>query len=1071
MKNVQILGLSVVFFFALYGTVFGLSIAAVMNDGQGDFDPWNTTRWANWYDANGNLVYRFDIDCSIDFATRSTPWVIDLSNMEGGSTQRLFNITTEATSVEIDGNGLVIDARIDTNANDITDYDFNWTTNTSTKIGAWRAFMFDQKTSATSPTTVHNLTLMGFRVCFEFSWAHRREVTIYDNTTAYNLYAVFARGENVTVQYNSFTKSYLAAVYCEKATANWTFYDNEFQDNAVKGTLTYADILLDACHDHEITYNEFLASTYSPVEPYHTAISIFRNRGENYDIRRYSSRDHFISDNTFAGYHIAIDICNREGGVSNNDKESESRCYTNDITVMDNELSNCDIGILCRGSYNYFENNSFYNCSYPMAFYCPFYKNVENVIADQYTTNVSLWAVESDIPSSVLPYLSYTGSALNRAYYVPKSEKLFHIRSDGSATISSPSPATRIIADSLLIPDTGTNDLQDFYDNGGRPIDVAVGNFSQVVPGDEIAVIWDDPVSQYSVDHYYTIIIYDCRGVELDRCGRSADRWDKIVAGDFLPEAEYDWWHVLEDEIAAVSSLPDENGHYPIYIFQRGIKEPVLTLAENNDYPVISMVSGNFYVDQVTLGDYGYIDFEEISYIVEQPSPDYIKTIKPADPNYSDNSYIGGIPYIDMASGNFDANDTNGEEIAGIRSPDASTMLVAAWDFESADGGPLADKAPSGNVADNLSVVGNLSVSNGKATFSVGNAGALKALDSDDLDLTGDFTIWVRAKVMTDPTYYLFLVDKRRFSPQARSYGFFVNCPNNVEGGPVANNYGLGGQICQDGVSGQNEIWDVNGAEVVPTGVTRELVMRCRDKGALQVEWFVSTVSSPYSVFHWQRVNGMTCQENVRSIFSGAGDLYIGNNVNISYPSATVEYEEVRVYKGALSMRELALIVPADPDRVSDSSFPVYVHRIGSSAYTTFENNQTVSWRCIAGGDFLPGNSYDEIALISSNTINSYYNVDYYLLGSNYKTSTYSVMTETPLCVDVGDFSLETSLDRYDSYSGDSTSDYGSEISSWGDHLTVLPANGHTSSSIPVYLLSSDSNPNKQHKRMIPFLR
>jgi len=107
--------------------------------------------------------------------------------------------------------------------------------------------------------------------------------------------------------------------------------------------------------------------------------------------------------------------------------------------------------------------------------------------------------------------------------------------------------------------------MNDAYSSGGTPIDIAVGDFYTELAGDEVAVIWSSPVTKISESStvnntYYTIIIYDSNGIEINRLGRSTRKWQAIAAGDFLSNTG--------DEIAAVSA-ESENGYY----FQAGIYE------------------------------------------------------------------------------------------------------------------------------------------------------------------------------------------------------------------------------------------------------------------------------------------------------------------------------------------------------------------------------------------------------------------------------------------------------------------------------------------------------------------
>jgi hypothetical protein len=90
------------------------------------------------------------------------------------------------------------------------------------------------------------------------------------------------------------------------------------------------------------------------------------------------------------------------------------------------------------------------------------------------------------------------------------------------------------------------NNMKDVMAAGGTPIDIAVGDYWVDNPGDEIAVIWDTPISNVDYTDYYTISIYDTNGIEINHCGRSTVKWAAIASGNFIS--------LTGDEIAAVPS-------------------------------------------------------------------------------------------------------------------------------------------------------------------------------------------------------------------------------------------------------------------------------------------------------------------------------------------------------------------------------------------------------------------------------------------------------------------------------------------------------------------------------------
>jgi peptidoglycan hydrolase-like protein with peptidoglycan-binding domain len=198
------------------------------------------------------------------------------------------------------------------------------------------------------------------------------------------------------------------------------------------------------------------------------------------------------------------------------------------------------------------------------------------------------------------------------------------------------------------------NDMRDVYSTGGTPIDIAAGDFALHLPGNETAVIWDQPLSNVSDTNYYSIIIYDANGVELDRCGRSTSRWSIIAAGNFAADTGTRVVNETE-EIAAVSSEPDANGYYPIYIFRKGFMAPAVTLAATNTTPITALAAGNFK----TTGDV----YDEVAAVFSGGTS--IHYYKPTDSAWTAVTTNAG-QLKDIAAGNFDNNASNGDEAAGI---------------------------------------------------------------------------------------------------------------------------------------------------------------------------------------------------------------------------------------------------------------------------------------------------------------------------------------------------------------------------------------------------------------------
>lgn len=1096
----------------IFQNAFSLTISSVLNDGGGDFDPWNQTRWAAWY-SGGKVVAPFEINCSVKFADKAAPWEVDLSSLSG-SLPRLFIISVN-TSIDIDGNGLVIDARKEHTKSWSLYYYYTHNVSTSSDFGTWRGFLFRQNTASSAGdngSALRNITLRGFLNAVEFDHTHKRKVTITGCTLKNNVWALFPRGANVTVRENTIIENHLGGLYCEYNSSDWLFTANTFKDNNTRGAVAYGDIVLDACRRHTISGNQFLAASYTPRD-YHTAISLYRNQGEDGDIREPASMEHIIENNLFQNYNVAIDFSVREGLLGTNDKSFEARCYSNNNTVRGCSFENCLIGLNIRGAFNTVEGNSFTNVQLPVVLFCVFYKSLGNTIINQSGTDVYLWSVASDYAaySAYVPYGNGAGAAIEA------DEKLFFIISDGTANIRGTQSAKVVISDSLIVPDatdfngdfltdisdlnylasywlgncfddfdclradlskSGGVNLDDFryfapswsllntleyaYSNGGKPADIAAGDFAAHLAGDEIAVIWDQAVSNIEGTDYYTIIIYDALGIEIDRCGRSDKRWSKIAAGNFLPDTGYIPVN-SNAEAAVVSSQPDENGMYPVYIFRKGWKEPAVVLLADNPYPICDITAGNF----LTSGD----EYDEIAVIFEEGCAD-IKFVKPSDTSWSSVNPSGKALSC-ITSGNFDWATTV-HEVAAVTRPDPSTKLVAAWDFEQSGQGVLADKAPAGAVADNLAILGSVSITGGKALIRYQDKAALKALDSQDLDLQTDFTIWVRAKVLNEPTGFVSLVDKRSFlNPEHRAYCFLINNPSSTAGGAVPGFFGIGGQVSSDGDNGAASITNTSGSEFIPTGRTVELVMRCAAKGGLQVQWLWTAVENPASASDWQVASTQSYNTMTPYIFNSSADLYIGNNLNLDNPLATIEYDEIRIYNGYLTKDELAAIEPSMPSKADTSVYPIYQYKAGSAgAFQSASSGNLIPYQVIAGGNFDGGTlPKDEIAAVHSAGADSY-SVAYYAAAgaSPFKTAAYMAVNSAPVAMVKAYASVEQSLSIYERCKGFETADYGAAVNAWGDFLIIAPSTAPQEPFRPLYRVNCSTLSHTYH-RTLPIMR
>jgi hypothetical protein len=196
-----------------------------------------------------------------------------------------------------------------------------------------------------------------------------------------------------------------------------------------------------------------------------------------------------------------------------------------------------------------------------------------------------------------------------------------------------------------------SNDLSEVYSTGAAAIDIAVGDFWVDYPGDEIAVIWDTTVSNIQGTNYYTIIIYDSNGIEINRCGKSTVKWESITAGNFVQIGCCE----TSDEIAAVPATAI-NGYYPIYIFGRGRGDASAVMLPTNTEKIVDIAGGNFR----TATD----SYDEIAAVYAGGSS-RITFCKPTEASWTAIT-TGTASLTKIASGNFDGDSSNGDEIAGI---------------------------------------------------------------------------------------------------------------------------------------------------------------------------------------------------------------------------------------------------------------------------------------------------------------------------------------------------------------------------------------------------------------------
>lgn len=655
----------------------GLKISTVANSSP--FDPWDQTKWSAWYE-NGAIARSFIIDQSVTFASPPNgEWKPNLKS----DLAQLFEISTNGSYI-IDGSGITIDV---TNAETNVPLQTYYEKSRKNSSGVYELssdnwpstdgiLVSQTGNTITAGTFVKNITLRGFDQGMTFNHKHKRLFTIENVTIERCVWGFFPRGTNCIVRNSSFRENFLGAAYLEYQSSNWIIENNIFADNCVNNKIqSFGDLTVDSCQLQDIRNNIFEERNVpeSLYTNHQTAISIFRNSGENDDIREVIPNTITITGNSFSKHHIAINVAARMGASDVKDRSKEGRSHSYDIIIENNIFSNCKIGTKLNGNSCDVINNSFNNCEKDVVVHCVFYHSIGNYIAQDPTygaANAWLWSDEQDFTEykTYCWYQKDGGNAVHES--ITDSEKLFHVITDGNVSINQPSrssfTAQVITAPSLAM---GAN-LNDIYDTGVTPKDIAIANFVDYSPGDEIAVIWNEPNSTLNEDgittNYYSIVIYDQWGNELDRCGRSTTPWERIAGGNMLEGLGH--VHVDDEaEIAAITTNP-ENGKYPIYIFRRGFAKDdtyinsghVVKIGESNGAKMIDITVGNFNKDKD--------DYDEVSIIYDNPDGNGFYRIqyrKPTLPNWSrqTRNIVHKLKAID--GGNFDTN-TLIDEIAGI---------------------------------------------------------------------------------------------------------------------------------------------------------------------------------------------------------------------------------------------------------------------------------------------------------------------------------------------------------------------------------------------------------------------
>lgn len=623
-----------------------LCVSTVLQTGSPYFDPWNATRWAAWY-SGGKLAKSFTIDCDVTLEDRggsANPWVPDVSGL---TSEKLFYFGNCSRGITFDGNGCFIDARKVT-PDLLTLYGSYGSYSETDRHPLTHCFYANMAEKNGVPATVlKNVWIKGCTQAIRTSSKQSHPLTIQNVETRRNQWGMYFSGTNTTITGCGNKQNAKGGIYLGNGSYGNSLLNSNWQDNDYQQEKYYADICIDSSYGNYFEGNDHQAATGGS---YHAAVKLFRNTGEDGNLRENSAWGNVFVDNTVAGYSVGYEIGSRMGISVDYDMSSEGRDYAPYNLFEGNSFTNTTFGIKINASGNDIDGNTFSNVTYPILLHNVFFSLTETAILNQPGTKVSFWFKNSDYTgnSSYADWFKYQND-LNEGINV--ADRYTHLSyAGGTPSFDSYSGPAQLVKQPSSNPSQiiNTSTMKDVRKSGGTPIDVAVGDFWVDNPGDEIAVIWDTPTSSVAGTLYYTIIIYDTNGIEVNRCGLSNanTKWRAITAGDFLD--------LPGQEIAAVADAP-VGGKYPIYVFARGRKDPSVTLQGTNTSKIMALAGGNF-----TAGIDGY---DEIAYVL-QSDLSTIKFCKPTQGSWSaTTATTGGISVVDLVGGDFDTANS-GDEVA-----------------------------------------------------------------------------------------------------------------------------------------------------------------------------------------------------------------------------------------------------------------------------------------------------------------------------------------------------------------------------------------------------------------------
>jgi hypothetical protein len=548
-------------------------VSEVLKDECIEFDPWNKIRWAEWYNNNGQLIRQFDIDKSVRFALRKEEWTPEFCT--DFKSRALFVVAEQG--VHLDGNGVIFDVCTAQQKLPLDDL-FEKRKSPWDEGCELIAVLYDlPEKKDIKPTTITGFTFKGWKRGIKINGTGKQAQhrLIVDNCIfTRNRIGFYTNGYNTRLTNSNLFENGYGAIYSGSKSRRNQFINNVFRDNCLsQHQYSYADFIGDTFFDSEIKNNRFVKSQIDK-DFRRIGISLFRNMGESNRLRQQMPHNNIIRSNYFDGYSVAINIGARMGRNTRNDITGEGRDYAFYNHIDSNLIKNSTIGIKVNTEGNTITNNSFNNVENDIVLHCVFFELKNTTINHQKNEKVKLWYTIKDYKK----YADWFGFQDDLNGSIQKTSKRIEVFSvvDGP---DFPESNSNIFKLNPVEPKNMENIL--FDHRLGLPASVVSGEFSLDLPGKEMVAIWNKPISRIKDTDYYSILIFDEKGTEINRCGRSEIKWKQIAAGYFIRiEGEM--------EIAAIPANPI-NGKYPVYIFDRGFRIPKEIRFSDNTNPQIAI--------------------------------------------------------------------------------------------------------------------------------------------------------------------------------------------------------------------------------------------------------------------------------------------------------------------------------------------------------------------------------------------------------------------------------------------------------------------------------------------------